>query len=173
MNRSPLLPILLMLSFLLCAFFVIDRYLAMRNAETAFNDAVDDISQIQITIGKYPDVFGPKPKLASTPLKPLVQEASSHNGVTLAFLTETEKEIDEGVSERSVLYRANNVEQGKLVKFLCELEQRGEGARLKELRLKPSSERSGVFQEAEGVLSLRSLSKSSANSTGGDKHVRP
>jgi hypothetical protein len=167
MNR--LLPALAVVALVLCAGFAAERYLKMAEAQEALDASILGLTEAQALSARHPEVFGAAGDSQQVSLKPLVQETGARHGIALAFLTETEKESGDGIRERSVLCRAVNVEQGKLIKFLFDLEKNGQGARLRELRLKPAPERSDMFQEAEGVLTIRSLSKTGKQAGDSDK----
>jgi hypothetical protein len=158
---TRLMPALTIIILTLCAGFAVERYLKMSETQEALDAVIIDLTEAQALSARHPEVFGAAIDTQQASLKPLVQEIGARHGVSLAFLTETEKESGEGIRERSVLCRAVNVEQDKLVKFLFDLEKNGRGARLRELRLKPAPERGDMFQEAEGVLTIRSLGKTS------------
>ena len=147
-------PAIVVAFFAAAAFFCIDRYVFMTSAKAALAEKQEGLAKAKQLYSANPHLFGTSDK-SKIELKVLVQEASARTGVSLSFLTETEKEIGDGIKEKNVQCRAVNVPQAKLVSFLADLESRSGGARIKELRLKPAAEQSDVFQEAESVLAVR------------------
>jgi hypothetical protein len=87
------------------------------------------------------------------PLKALCQEAGRKEGIQIAFLTESEKEAGKGKREKQVSARLVRSSHPKLVSFLALLEERGAGAKVKELHLRASKDLSDTYEEAEILFS--------------------
>jgi hypothetical protein len=150
--------------------FAASAYLAMASAQESFESRSSRLAEAKHVFKSSAAVLSSQAKAASAAeLKPLVQQASGRSGVNLAFLTEVEKDVDEGVREHAVIFRANGVAQPKLVAFLRDLEAKGGGARIKELRLKASAEHTGEYQEVEATLALRTLTQKSPAQTTEDQ----
>jgi hypothetical protein len=136
--------------------FAFNRYMAMDEAQSSHTSRLEDLDEARHLFQSRPEAFGVNAGTAAkSDLKGLVQQSSSRNGVVLMYLTETERDAGEKIKERNVVARAVNVPHAKLVAFLADLENRGGGARVKEIRLKPALDHSDVYQEAEAVLALR------------------
>jgi hypothetical protein len=86
-------------------------------------------------------------------LKTFLQEMAQKQGIAVAFLSESERDLGKGRHERQVLARMVQADHARLVPFLGGLEAHGGGARLKELHLRPSKSDSAVYEEVEIVLS--------------------
>lgn len=136
--------------------FAFERFMALDEARAAHALRMEELDEARHLVHSHPEAFGVNSAAsAKTDLKGLVQQSSSRNGVVLMYLSETERDAGEKIKERNVVARAVNVPHAKLVAFLADLENRGGGARIKEIRLKPALDRSDVYQEAETVLALR------------------
>ncbi|MCK6498651.1 MAG: hypothetical protein L6Q38_04135 [Nitrospira sp.] len=157
----------MLLAAVSAAAFAVDRYLAFAKGEAELEEriaALQDAKEIyQQASGAFGAATAPTEDL---PLKPLVQKAGAEAKVRLNYLSETEKDLGKGVHERSVVARTSDVPHATLVAFLAALEARGDGARIKELRLKPSKTQSGIYQDAECVLARNRYEE---RSTGKDR----
>jgi hypothetical protein len=141
--------------------FAFNRFMALEEAQAANALRMDELEEARHLVQSHPEAFGVNASaVAKSDLKGLVQQSSSRNGVVLMYLTETERDAGEKIKERNVVARAVNVPHAKLVAFLADLEKQGNGARIKEIRLKPATDRSDVYQEAETVLALRWVTES-------------
>lgn len=141
--------------------YAFNRLMALDDAQAAHVLRMEELDEARHLVQAHPEAFGANSgNSTKTDLKGLVQQSSSRNGVVLMYLTETERDAGEKIKERNVVARAVNVSHAKLVAFLADLENRGGGARIKEIRLKPATDRSDVYQEAETVLALRWVTES-------------
>lgn len=154
---------LMLLVLVASALFAVDRYLAFDQRRSEFTNRTAELQEAKTIYRQAPESFGGAVGPAEDrPLKPLVQAASNQNRIRLNYLSETEKELGKGVRERSVIARTTNVPHAALVAFLAEVEAKGGGARIKEIRLKPSPTQSGVYQDAECVVSRNRVAESTA-----------
>jgi hypothetical protein len=152
------LPMIVTLAFIAASAFAINRYVALDEARCAATESKEQILEAQRLMNAHPEAFGDRSgNPAKSDLKRLVLDSGARNGIALRYLTETERDAGEKVHERDVLSRMINVPHDKLVLFLADLEANGSGARIKEIRLKPASDKSNVYQEAETVLAIRTL----------------
>lgn len=147
-------PTILALGVLASAFFTTDRYFAQSELRSQLNEQFDQVQAAQDLAVRHPKVFE-RQATQSADLKTMVQAAGAKHGVAIAYLNETQRESGDKMNERNVVVRAVNVVHGNLVKFLAEIEQKGHGARLKDIRVKPAEDRTNVYQEAEAILALR------------------
>jgi hypothetical protein len=153
-SRGPVLFVVAIV--LVAAAFAVDRYLAYRAAREERDASVEQLGAALGMLKGHPEDFGNRAGSARrVGLKTLVQESGARSGVTLVYVTESEKEAGKGLRERSVTARMGAVRQEKLVAFLSDVEERGGGAKVRELRLKPDKAQSGLYQAAECVVSLR------------------
>jgi hypothetical protein len=158
MRNTVILPIVSIVSVLLACGFAIERYGSMGEARAASTTAMEQVSKAQEMAWEHPEAYGVNANQgAKTDLKRMVQEAGARNGVSLLYLSETERDAGDSVRERNVMSRLVNVPHAKLVAFLADLESKGGGARIKEIRIKPALDRSDVYQEAEAILAIRWL----------------
>lgn len=91
------------------------------------------------------------PSTQTAPPKALLQDLAARQGIRVAFLAETEREVAGGGRERQVSARLVRVPQASLVRLLSGLEAPGTALRVRELRLRPSPEEAGLYEEAELV----------------------
>ena len=154
-------PLLILIALAAAGFVAFDRYLALDSARTALSETRDQLDESSRLAATHPKAFGLDGKQGRVSLKNIVQETSARHGIPIVYLTETEKDVGDKVRERSVIARAVNAPHGKFVRFLAELELKGNGAKIKELRLKPSVTQPGIYQEAEAVFSHRHLAEES------------
>lgn len=134
------------------AAFAADRAFSARLAAGRRDAFVARLAQAALLADRQ----GEAPKaMGEGSLKALVQELATREGLSIAFLSEGEKEAGKGKRERQVSVRLVGAEHAKLVGFLAELEGRGGGAVVKELHLRPSKDLTAIYQDAELVLALR------------------
>jgi len=155
-NRSPWIPFVVALVFLASAALAADRYLARRFSRQALDTALAEVQEARALVKQNPASFGaPPPVGAQAVLKTTIQQAGARYGLTVAFLSESEKDAGQGSREKQAVARLVNAVHEKLVAYLDELERVSGGARVKELHLRPSRETNGVYQEVEFVLARR------------------
>ena len=165
--KKRLTVTVIILAFAGSAIFAAQRYLTLAKAQEQSTQQIEDLTEAKALVERHPEVFQNPRRLATKgPLKILVQEASARNGIPLTYLAESEKDAGENMKERSVVCRAVNVDQTKFVSFLSDIESKTNGARIKEIRLKPSSERTGAYQEAEAVVAMRWLAEKTDGRSG-------
>jgi len=140
--------------------FAVFEYVSYTEARDSFNDRMERLQDAQAMASKHSQIFRTGTATVRKDLKGLVQEVGAKNGISIIYLNETERDAGDMVRERNVVARAVNVPHAKLVTFLADLESRGNGARIKEIRLKPALDKSDVYQEAESVLAVRSVIES-------------
>jgi hypothetical protein len=151
-NRSPWPPFIVALAALVCAALAIDRYIASRVSAKAVESAVSDLREARLLVEQNPASFGtPPPTGAQMALKAAIQQTGARYGLSVAFLSESEKDAGQGRREKQAVARLVNPAHNKIVPFLDELERIG-GARVRELHLRPSRETTGLYQEVELVL---------------------
>lgn len=156
MRSGFLFPACSVAAFVFATYFAVDRFAALDDARTASTLAQEQLASAQEMAHRHPEAFGLNANRGSSvDLKRLVQDSSARNGVSLLYLNETERDAGESIRERNVLARLVNVPHDKLVTLLADLETNGGGARIKEIRIKPSPARSDIYQEAEAVLTIR------------------
>jgi hypothetical protein len=149
---------LVLIALAIATAFAIDRYLAMTSAQELVNARVEMLSEAQQLAARQSGIFSPgAAKVQTTSLKTLVQDVNARHGLTVTYMNENERDIGDKIRERTVLTRSINVPHEKLIAVLAELESRSGGARMKEIRVKPSSDRTNLYDEVETVLALRSL----------------
>ncbi|MBI3828865.1 MAG: hypothetical protein HY291_05080 [Planctomycetes bacterium] len=161
MSRPRALPALSFILVLAAALFAVERYsvYAPLRAELTLRGA--QIDEARRIAAAYPEAFGPKAASAAPAnLKEIVQAAAARRSIPVTYLNESEKDLSKDVLETSVAARAVNVPHANLVAFLGDLESRGGGARIKEIRLKPAKEKSGQYDEAEIVYAISRISTS-------------
>ena len=145
-----------MLALALTTLFAGERFWLYSQAKQDFGSRVQSLVEAQQLIAANPKAFDTgDSKIQRIDLKPLVRTASQKNGIQLIYLTESEKDLNRGIKEQSVIARAINVPHKNLIAFLVQLEQQGAGTRIKEIRLVPDKHRSGIYKEAECILSYR------------------
>lgn len=147
-------PTMLLLGVASSAFFAADRYLVQKELQGQLSDQYTQVQDSQNLAARHPKVFSQQQSQVSD-LKTIVQSAGAKHGVAVVYLNETARESGDKMNERNVVVRAVNVAHPNFVRFLAEIEQLGRGAKLKDLRIKPSEERTNVYQEAEAILALR------------------
>lgn len=156
MNAARKVPwVLLLAALAVTGYAALDRYLAWQEAKVAADRQIEDLQAAHTAFARHPGAFGQgTDDPGARNLKALVQGAVARASVPVVFLSESERELGKGVVERSVTARAVNVAHGPWVRFLADLEAGG-SATVKELRLKPAQRQSGVYEEAETVVSMR------------------
>jgi len=160
-KSSSFVSAIVALLLLGAALFAMDRYVRMEQAHQDLNLRNEELDEARRLLRTFPDTFVNTGTDSPVDLKTIIQQSSARNGIAVMYLSETERDAGEKIKERSVIARLVNVPHQKLVTFLQELEQESRGARIKELRLKPSANRSDVYQEAESVLAIRWLNERS------------
>ena len=148
-------PLLVALALIGAATFALDRYFALDAARSSLGEQMLQLERACQLARTHPQSLGTTANGAKTDLKALVQQSSARQGIVLTHLSETEHEAGEKVKERTISARAANVPHTAMVAFLADLESRGGGARVKEIRLKPAVDNGGMYQEAESVLAVR------------------
>lgn len=136
---------------LLGLIFAVERYTAYLPVSAEAGLRQVQLEEAQRMATAYPDAFGNRAEEVN--LKATVQAAVARQGISVTYLSESEKDLGKNLREYSVLTRAVNVPHAKLVTFLAELEAKGGGAHIKEIHLKPSKSHSEVYEEAETVVS--------------------
>lgn len=155
MKTSPAFwPMVLGLGVLSSVYFAADRYFAQRDMNERLNASLAEVHGALDLAARHPKVFAQKNGEAAD-LKKIVQASGTRHGVAVVYLNETERESGDKMNERNVVVRIVNVPHPNFVQFLAEIERLGQGARFKDIRMKPSDERTGVYQEAEAILALR------------------
>jgi hypothetical protein len=132
-----------------------NRYAAAAAARAGREEVQQALVKAVALAAEHPRAFGPDAAapMGDSSLKALAQEAAASRGVSLGYLSESERETDKGRRERQVLLRLVNAAHPNLVLFLQDLETRGGGAKVKELHLRPSREIPDAYEEVEVVLS--------------------
>jgi hypothetical protein len=152
-DRSPWIPFVVALAFLASAALAVDRYLAVHFSKRAVESALTDVREARAQVERNPASFGtPPPAAAQSALKSIIQQTGARYGITVAFLSEGDKDAGQGVREKQAVARLVVASHGKLVPYLDELERVSGGARVRELHLRPSRDTNGVYQEVEFVL---------------------
>ena len=136
-------------------YFAFERYSASAAARVELQDSLDGIDDCSRMARTHPGAFGKITAPVEVALKPLVQELCARQAIGLSYLSEIEKDVEDGARERSVYARAANVPHDRLVALLAELEARGGGAKIKEINLTLSKENGGVYAEVNTVFSKR------------------
>lgn len=153
--------------------FAVTRYFAYQESQETFTECLTNLQDAHGMAARHKDLFeANKLNAGRNDLKAIVQESGARNGVPLIYLNETERDSGDKVRERNVTARAVNVPHSKLVTFLVDLETRGGGARIKEIRLKPSADKAGVYQEAESVLAIRTVVETAPSQSGSKKDAQ-
>lgn len=144
------------LAVLISGGLALDRAFAAGRAREARDAAVGDLRKATALAAKHPGSFGAQASAAGgEALKQLVQGSASLHSLLVAFLSENVKETGKHERERQVTARLTGANHRKLVAFLDDLERRGNGARVRELHLRPSPESSEAYQEVEIILAKR------------------
>ena len=153
MRRTALVLASALLVLLGSAAFAVERGLAASRSREAREAAVAELAETLALAAKHPGAFGgPAPKAGESALKTLAQQASARRSLTLAYLSESEREAEKGRVERQVTLRLVAPGHAALVGLLQDLERDGAGARVKEIHVRPSPERSDLYEDAEIVL---------------------
>ena len=155
MNRNGgFWPLATTIALVVAAAFAADRYLALATAQDGLSARMAELTEARQVVQANRDAFDGGVGVAGGDLKSLVQQAGVRGGVRIAYLAEDDREVDPGIRDRNVIVRATNVPHGQWVRFLAELQGIG-GGRVKEIRVKPSKDQNGAYQEAEAVLTVR------------------
>lgn len=151
-------PVLVLALLAAASAFALNRYAEFDAARGDYSDAQDLLQEAERLAHSHPEAYGVNAKGgAKLDLKQLVQESGAKNGISLLYLSESERDAGESIRERNILSRIVNVSHPQLVSFMADLEARGGGARIKEIRIKPKADKADVYQEAEVVLAVRWL----------------
>jgi hypothetical protein len=154
--KSPVFVLTLVaLAVAAAAGVAVDRAAAARSARDEREEAQRQLEKAVALAAQHPRAFGARSALPAREagLKSLAQETATERNVTIGYLSETERDADKGCRERQVIIRVVNVGHANLVLFLQDLENRGGGARIKEIHVRPSREIVDTYEEAEIVLS--------------------
>ena len=158
MTKALLLPLLVVACLIGVSIFTVSRYAEYDAAQSQLEESRALIQEAQSLASNHPDAYGANASGGTKlDLKQLVQESAAGNGISILYLSETERDAGESIRERNVLTRAVNVPHQQLIAFMAELEARGGGARIKEIRIKPKGDKTDTYQEAEIVLAVRWL----------------
>jgi hypothetical protein len=130
------------------------EYVAFARALAVRDASADRLAEARRIVDRHPQAFGSaRSGSGEVSLKAIVQEAAGKHGVPIASLSEIEREAGKGRRERQVVTRLVRAEHPKLVAFLGDLEEKGGGAKVKELHLRPSKDQTGFYEEVEVILS--------------------
>jgi hypothetical protein len=152
-------PVLILTSMIAAAIaagiYAANRFTTDRNARDQRIDAQEQLQTAMRLADEYPRAFGPQASspASESPIKTLAQEFATSRGVTIGYLSESERDANKGKRERQVLIRLVNASHPNLVHFLEDLESRGCGARIREIHVRPSRVISDAYEEAEVVVS--------------------
>ncbi len=156
MNRIALGGLATIILVACATVFAAFKYVAMADARAQMELKSGQLENAKAMLQKNRGAFaGGGQNFTPAALKNLVQQSSAQHGVTIIYLNDNEKEIGEKVHECNVVWRAVNVKHSNLVLHLADLEARAGGAKIREIRLKPSPFISDVYAEAETVLTAR------------------
>ena len=136
--------------------FAADRYSAARTAREERDEAQRALEKAVRLAAEHPRAFGPHavaPSSGESGLKTLAQEFATSRNVTIGYLTESERESEKGRRERQMIIRLVNAGHPNLILFLQDLENRGGGAKVREIHVRPSREITDAYEEAEIVVS--------------------
>jgi hypothetical protein len=153
MKHAGLALMVVLLSVAGATAFLVDRVAASRAAAMERDAALADLEASFKLAARHPRAFGPRSQASGdSALKTLAQETARARGVTIGFLSESDREAEKGRRERQVIVRLVDTPHPGLVWFLSDLEEQGLGTRVKELHLRPSKD-GQTYEEAEIVLS--------------------
>ena len=153
-----LFPSVVVICLISVSVFTGSRYATYDAAQSQLEESRALLQEAQTLATNHPEAYGSNASRgAKLDLKQLVQESGAKNGISILYLSETERDAGESVRERNVLTRAVNVPHPQLIAFMADLEARGGGARIKEIRIKPKGDKADTYQEAEIVLAVRWL----------------
>lgn len=135
--------------------FALDRAAFARVSRADREEVQRQLDKVQALAAQHRKAFGAGAVISARPegLKTLAQETAAQRQVTIAHLSESDREADKGGRERQVMVRLTNVLHANLVFFLQDLEARGGGAKVKEIHLRPSRELPDAYDESEIILS--------------------
>lgn len=154
MKMVRLLVLVLGAAAAVAAGFLVDRIMVLDDLKSRREVALDHVREAGRLAALHPDAFDPsRESVGDLSLKTLVQEKGTKLSLGIAYLSEAEREAGRGWKERQAIVRLRQAPHGRLVSFLAELEREGRGARVKELRLRPSKEKTGVYEDTEIVFS--------------------
>lgn len=153
-----LFPSLVVICLVGVSVFTGSRYAEFDAARAQLEESRELLQEARGLANNHPEAYGPNASGGTKlDLKQLVQESGAKNGISILYLSETERDAGESVRERNVLTRTVNVPHSQLIAFMADLEARGGGARIKEIRIKPKGDKADTYQEAEIVLAVRWL----------------
>jgi hypothetical protein len=133
--------------------YAVDRYAHARELARERESAERDLDQALGLISQHPTLFGSHMTGGEGgDLKVIAQESASRRGVSIGYLSESDRETEKGRREHQVVIRLAGAPHPNLVLFLQELEKRGAGSRIKEIHVRPSHEVPDAYEEAEIVL---------------------
>ncbi|HEX7900580.1 MAG TPA: hypothetical protein VF950_22635 [Planctomycetota bacterium] len=133
--------------------FAIERGLAHSTTRAARSAAVTELAEALKLAAKHPGAFGAAGLApGESALKALAQDMATQRGLSIGFLSESEREAERGRQERQVIVRLVHPAHGSLVRFLGDLEAQGGGAKIKEIHVRPSTTRADHYEEAEVVV---------------------
>jgi hypothetical protein len=147
---------LVLVCFLAATAFAVDRFLAMQTAKARCENAIADLDRARSLLGSHSRPFvNAKGGDGTARLKRLIHDRSAQNGIRLGYLSENDGDAGKGFREKNVTMRFANVKHAPFVAFLTDLERMGNGATVKELKLRPSNTQAACYKSAECVLSWR------------------
>jgi len=133
--------------------FATDRFLAYREVSKLLEAKEAECLRALSVYQAHREAFGSRSgPTGPSALKTLTQEAAAKEGLLLASLSESERDLGKGRREKSIAFRLQNALHAPMIRFLSELESSGGGGRLKELHLHPSRSAEGGYEEVEGVF---------------------
>jgi len=139
--------------------YAAERYAGVLSARQECRDLEQSLGKALALAEGHPRAFGSiaPANSAGGPLKALAQEAAVSRNITLAYLSESERDAEKGRRERQVLVRLQNAAHSNLVLYLQDLEVRGGGAVVREIHVRPSREIPDTYEDVEVVLSRTSV----------------
>lgn len=155
MKRNRRVAVMVVATSVLAAgAFALSRYRAYGQTEVVLQQRVQELARADRAWREHPTALSGASAGPGVELKTLVQEGSLRHGVSVVQLSESTRDCGSGHREQSVVARMTDVPQASLVSFLWEVEQRGEGTRVKELHLRPAKQGLGRL-ESEVVFVRR------------------
>jgi hypothetical protein len=154
MNRPRLTSWTVILGLLGALWFGADAALGARLALRERDRSEEKVREAYQLGTRHSDLFsGALHSSGDVPMKTLVQEAATKEGIQIAFLTESDKDMGKGKKEKQISARFVRSPHAKLVSFFADIEARGGRAKVKELHLRPSKEQTDAYEEAEILYS--------------------
>jgi len=154
-NRHILALVVVLSAVVAAGAFAFHRYDTFRGIRRTRELVEAELEAAVHLARQQPRSFGREAPTIANPagLKTLAENLASRRSVTIGYLSESERELEKGHSERQVVIRVINVPHASLVRFLSELEEQGAGAKVKEIHLRPSRDLPETYEESEVVLS--------------------